>query len=90
MIKGKSFVVKLADRMGRNPSIGNPLEGAKVYRHHMSGVALNRDDIIRKSRLKAIQTALKKALQSICNAFWVNTNSGTFLFYFGDVSIRRL
>lgn len=42
----KSTIVELADWMGRNQSIGNPFEGAKIYRHHVSGIALNYDDMM--------------------------------------------
>ena len=42
----KSTIVELADWIGRNPTIGNPFEGAKIYRHHVSGIALNYDDMM--------------------------------------------
>ena len=42
----KSTIVELADWMGRNPAVGNPFEGARVVRHHVSGQALNYDDIM--------------------------------------------
>ena len=42
----KSTIVELADWIGRNPTIGNPFEGAKVHRFHVGGVALNYDDMM--------------------------------------------
>ena len=42
----KSTIVELADWISRNPSSGNPFEGAKVYRQHIHGVALNYDDMM--------------------------------------------
>ena len=42
----KSTIVELADWMGRNQSIGNPFEGAKIYRQHVNGIALNYDDMM--------------------------------------------
>ena len=42
----KSTIVELADWMGRNPSIGNPFEGADVHRLHVSGICLNYDDMM--------------------------------------------
>ncbi len=42
----KSAIIELADWMGRNQAIGNPFDGAKVYRLHVGGVCLNYDDIM--------------------------------------------
>lgn len=42
----KSTIVELADWIARNPMDSNPFEGAKVYSHHVSGQALNYDDIM--------------------------------------------
>ena len=42
----KSTIVELADWIARNDFHGNPFEGAKVYRHHVSGIALNYDDMM--------------------------------------------
>lgn len=43
---GKSSIVELAAWIGRNPSIGDPFEGAEIHRHHVGGVALDYDDIM--------------------------------------------
>ena len=40
----KSTIVELADWMARNDFRRNPFEGAKIYRQHVSGIALNYDD----------------------------------------------
>lgn len=42
----KSTIVELADWMGRNQTLGNPFEGAKVHRFHVGGVCLNYDDMM--------------------------------------------
>ena len=42
----KSTIVELADWMARNPMACNPFEGAEVHRVHVSGQALNYDDIM--------------------------------------------
>lgn len=42
----KSTIVELAEWIARNPTIGNPFEGAKVIRQHVSGIALNYDDMM--------------------------------------------
>lgn len=40
----KSTIVELAEWIARNNFHGNPFEGAKVYRQHVRGIALNYDD----------------------------------------------
>lgn len=42
----KSTIVELAEWMGRNPTVGNPFEGATVHRLHVKGVCLNYDDMM--------------------------------------------
>lgn len=42
----KSTIVELADWMARNPMACNSFEGAEVHRVHVSGQALNYDDIM--------------------------------------------
>ena len=42
----KSTIVELADWIARNDFHGNPFEGAKVYRFHVGGIALNYDDMM--------------------------------------------
>ena len=42
----KSTIVELADWMARNPMACNPFEGAEVHHVHVSGQALNYDDIM--------------------------------------------
>ena len=42
----ESTIVELADWMGRNRTLGNPFEGAKVHRFHVGGVCLNYDDMM--------------------------------------------
>lgn len=42
----KSTIVELADWIARNDFHGNPFEGAKVYRMHVGGIALNYDDMM--------------------------------------------
>lgn len=42
----KSTIVELADWIARNPMACNPFEGAEVHRVHVSGQALNYDNIM--------------------------------------------
>lgn len=42
----KSTIVELAEWIAKNDFHGNPFEGAKVYRQHVSGVVLNYEDMM--------------------------------------------
>lgn len=42
----KSAIVELVEWISRNKFYDNPFEHAKVFRHHVGGVALNYDDIM--------------------------------------------
>ena len=42
----KSNIVELADWIARNDFLVNPFEGARIYRQHVRGQALNYEDMM--------------------------------------------